>query len=251
MANEYWLEDQQWAALAPLIPMNRRGVKPKQNRTIISGILHVLKRGCRWRDCPELYGPHTTIYNRFNRWSKDGTWQAMFDSLVTLDAAAQAQCIDSTAVKAHRCAAGGKGGATEQHIGRSRGGRTTKVHAVADGAGRLVAFDLTPGNRGDVRAARALLEPLPKAAHVLADAAYDSDALRRFLTGRDTTPVIQLNKTRKHLPPFDTEVYKQRNLIERAFAHLKDWRRVATRYDKLSRNFHATVALAALMIWWV
>lgn len=250
MANEYWLEDRQWAALEPLIPMNRRGVKPKGNRRVVSGILHVLKHGCRWRDCPELYGPHSTVYNRFNRWSKDGIWKTMLDSLVTLDAA-QVQSIDSTSAKAHRCAAGGEGGAAEQDIGRSRGGRTTKVHAVADGAGRLVAFDLTPGNRGDVRAARALLEPLPKAAYVLADAAYDSDALRRFLVGRGAMPVIQLNKTRKRLPPFDAEVYKQRNLIERAFSHLKDWRRVATRYDKLSRNFKATVTLAMLMIWWV
>ena len=67
MANEYWLSDQQWVAIEPLIPMNRRGVKPARNREVISGILHVLKFGCHWRDCPEIYGPHITIYNRFNR----------------------------------------------------------------------------------------------------------------------------------------------------------------------------------------
>lgn len=86
---------------------------------------------------------------------------------------------------------------------------------------------------------------------MLPDTAHDSDTLRRFLTGLDTTPVIQLNKTYKRLPPFDTEVYKQRKLIERAFPHLKDWRRFATRHDKLSRNFKATVTLAMLVIWWV
>jgi transposase len=69
------LSERQWAVLEPLIPTNRRGVKPKRNREIISGIVHILKVGCRWRDCPEVYGPHTTIYNRFNRWSKDGIWQ--------------------------------------------------------------------------------------------------------------------------------------------------------------------------------
>ena len=68
MANEFWMNDREWAALEPLIPMNRRGVKPKNNRKIISGIVHVLRVGCRWRDCPEVFGPPTTVYNRFNRW---------------------------------------------------------------------------------------------------------------------------------------------------------------------------------------
>ena len=103
---------------------------------------------------------------------------------------------------------------------------------------------------GDVRAAVPLLKPLPPAKQVLGDAAYDSDALRLFLTERGSTPVIQPNARRKIIPPFDTVAYKRRNLIERAFSHLKDWRRVATRYDKLARNFSATVLLAMLVIWW-
>ena len=108
MANEFWLNDRQWSVLEPLIPMHRRGVKPQRNREIISGIVHILKVGCRWRDCPEVYGPHTTIYNRFNRWSKDGIWQTMLEALVE-PGSTGAQSIDSTTSKAHRCAAGGKG----------------------------------------------------------------------------------------------------------------------------------------------
>ena len=107
MANEYWLSDQQWVAIQPLIPLKRRGVKPGRNREVISGILHVLKFGCRWRDCPQVYGPHTTIYNRFNRWSKASIWASMLQSLVTMEAA-DLQCIDSTTAKAHRCSAGGR-----------------------------------------------------------------------------------------------------------------------------------------------
>lgn len=121
MANEYWLSDKAWAAIEPLIPMNRCGVKPRNNRTVISGILHVLKFGCRWRDCPEIYGPHTTIYNRFNRWSKAGIWQGMLDQLVRLDAATL-QCIDSTTSKAHRCSAGGKGGPRPRRSGAAEAG---------------------------------------------------------------------------------------------------------------------------------
>jgi transposase len=143
-----------------------------------------------------------------------------------------------------------KRGDQEQAIGRSRGGRTTKIHAVVDGEGRIIAFDLTAGNRHDIRPAAALMEPLPPAKLLLGDAAYDSDAFRQFLADRGTTPVIKQNPTRKRLHPFDKDAYKGRNIIERAFSHLKDWRRVATRYDKLARNFRATVILASIMRWW-
>ena len=84
---------------------------------------------------------------------------------------------------------------------------------------------------------------------MLADAAYDSDAFRKFLADRGTTPEIKQNPTRKRMHPFDENAYRGRNVIERAFCHLKDWRRVATRYDKLARNFAATVILAAIIRW--
>jgi transposase len=96
-----------------------------------------------------------------------------------------------------------------------------------------------------------LIEPLPRARTLLADAAYDSDAFRAFLIERGTTPVIKQNPTRKHTHPFDKAAYKGRNIIERAFSHLKDWRRVATRYDKLARNYAATVMIAAILLWWI
>jgi transposase len=72
MADEFWMYDRQRPTLEPRIPMSRRGVQRRRNRKVISGIVHVLKVGCRWRDCPEVYGSHTTICNRFNRWSKAG-----------------------------------------------------------------------------------------------------------------------------------------------------------------------------------
>jgi putative transposase len=93
---------------------------------------------------------------------------------------------------------------------------------------------------GDVRSAPSLIEKLPKAARVLGDTAYDSDEFREFLIARGSIPVIKPNPTRKNIPPFDRLSYKDRNVIERAFSHLKDWRRVATRYDKLARNYRAT-----------
>jgi putative transposase len=109
---------------------------------------------------------------------------------------------------------------------------------------------VTPGHRGDVRVAAALISSVPPGACLAGDAAYDSDALRSFLIGRGTVPVIPNNPTRKAFHPFDDLAYRQRNLIERMFRRLKDWRRIATRYDKLAANFAAAVALAAVIIWW-
>ena len=107
----FWLNDTQWAAIEPFVPKNQPGARRVDDRRVISGILHVLKIGCRWQDCPAEYGPYTTIYNRFNRWSRQGVWTGIFKALTghtgiwTGEAA-----IDSTSVKAHRSAAGAKGG---------------------------------------------------------------------------------------------------------------------------------------------
>ena len=109
MAGEFWLDDRQWAAIEPLLPKDQPGARRKDDRRIISGIIHVLKVGCRWQDCPGVYGPPTTIYNRFHRWSRRGIWRHLFAALVTA-APGGVQMIDSTTTKAHRSAGGGKGG---------------------------------------------------------------------------------------------------------------------------------------------
>ena len=77
MADLFWLADGQWAAIDPLLPRNRPGARRVDDRRVISGIIHVLKSGCRWQDCPSDYGPPTTIYNRFHRWSGRGIWQTL------------------------------------------------------------------------------------------------------------------------------------------------------------------------------
>lgn len=96
----------------------------------------------------------------------------------------------------------------------------------------------------------ALLAPLPPAATCAADTAYDSDGLRQFLVERGTLPVIPNNPRRRRVHPFNRHLYRERNLIERMFCRLKDWRRIATRYDKLANIFAASVYLAAVVTWW-
>ena len=109
MAAEYWLDDAAWAAIEPLLPRNQPGARRVDDRRVISGIVHVLRSGCRWKDCPAIYGPPTTIYNRWNRWSGRGLWMRIFHALADARPADVAM-IDSSAIKAQRASAGGKGG---------------------------------------------------------------------------------------------------------------------------------------------
>jgi transposase len=109
MAGEFWLSDTQWAAIEPLLPRNQPGARRTDDRRVISGIVHVLKVGCRWQDCPAVYGPSTTVYNRFRRWTMRGLWRRLFEALTRVDIG-DVLAIDSTTAKAHRSAAGGKGG---------------------------------------------------------------------------------------------------------------------------------------------
>jgi putative transposase len=109
MAGEYWLSDEAWAAIDPLLPKIYPGARRQDDRRIISGIIHVLRSGCRWQDCPAVYGPSTTVYNRFNRWSSRGRWRAIFAALVRV-VPNDVRSIDSTSIKVQRAAAGGKGG---------------------------------------------------------------------------------------------------------------------------------------------
>jgi transposase len=106
----YWLSDSEWRRIEPLLPRGRRGAHRVDDRRVISGIVHMLRCGARWRDCPEVYGPYTTIYNRFNRWSRQGIWTDIFYALTGSTGMYGSASVDSTYIKAHRSAAAAKGG---------------------------------------------------------------------------------------------------------------------------------------------
>lgn len=113
-----------------------------------------------------------------------------------------------------------------------------------------MAFTLSPGNHADISEAPALLDKVPAPTRLLADKGYDANSLRERLAATRTTVVVPSTRSRKAPIPYDAEAYQNRNLIERAFCRLKDWRRIATRYDKLAINFASAVAIAATVIWW-
>ncbi len=154
-----------------------------------------------------------------------------------------------------------KGGGQDQALGRSRGGLTTKIHMLTDGQGRPLQIILTPGQRGDVTQAPALLEGV-QTRHILADKAHDSNVLRTIIAEMNAKAVIPCNPTRRKNIPYDFEIYKTRNLIERCFNtplvdcsnrlpgnDIKHFRRIATRYDRRARYFLSFIQLASAMIW--
>jgi len=119
MSGLFWLNEEQWSAIEPFMPRNQPGAHRVDDRRVISGILHVLKSGCRWIDCPKEYGPHTTVYNRYNRWSRKRFWTRMFEAFANAGAVKGSASIDSTYIKAQRAAFGGKGG-PKRRISASR-----------------------------------------------------------------------------------------------------------------------------------
>jgi len=145
---------------------------------------------------------------------------------------------------------GRKKGEHKQAIGRSRGGRNTKIHAIADAKGRLLSVLLTGGQAHDCPPAKRLIRRTRPPKKLLGDRAYDSADLRHWLGERGTRGVVPNKSNRKQPFTFDRKSYKQRHRIENAFCRLKDFRRIATRYDRLARNFLASVCLVAAIVWW-
>jgi transposase len=157
--------------------------------------------------------------------------------------------IDSTHVKAHRSAAGGKGGSRNRLLAaRAEGGirRFTRSQM-----GRLIAILLTGGEAHDYPVAERLVRRAKPAKRMLGDKAYDSGELREQLHARGTKPVIPNRSNRKQPFSFSKRLYKLRWHIENAFNRLKDFRRIATRYDRLARNYLASVCLVAALVWWI
>ncbi len=124
--NLFWLDDHQWQGIAPLLPTDVRGKERVDDRRVISGILHILKSGCRWCDCPPEYGPPTTIYNRFVRWARRGVWERLFRELAARGRSTGTQMIDATHIKAHRSASGGKGGSKTRRLDAHAAGATPR-----------------------------------------------------------------------------------------------------------------------------
>ena len=172
----YALSDYEWGVIRRLLPNKPRGIPRVDDRRVLNGIFWVLRSGAPWRDLPDIYGPRTTCYNRFVRWRQAGVWDRIMDALAAAHDAA-VQMIDTSIVRAHQhgaCIAGNG----EQHMGRSRGGLTSKVHAVVDAIGLPLRPGLAPGEAHDNRLCPVLLAGLCPQTMLLSDRGYDGDWIR-------------------------------------------------------------------------
>ena len=236
-----------WAAIKPMLPNKPRGVPRVNDRRVLNGIFWVLRSGAPWRDLPQEFGPYTTCYNRFVRWRRARVWSRIMDALAAPHDAA-VQMIDTSIVRVHQhaaCIARNR----SQSMGRSRGGLTSKIHAVVDSSGLPVRIALTTGEAHDNRLAAALLSRLRSGSMLLADRGYDADWIRAFVRGRGAWANIPPKRNRTEALCFSPYLYRARNLVERYFNKIKHFRRVATRYDKLAANYLAFIQLASIRLW--
>jgi transposase len=248
------LTDYEWTAIRPMLPNKPRGVPRVNDRRVLNGIFWVLRSGfwvlrsgAPWRDLPDDFGPYTTCYNRFVRWRRAGVWSRIMNALATAHDAS-VQMIDTSIVRVHQhgaCIVRNR----RQSMGRSRGGLTSKIHAVVDTNGLPVRLALTAGEAHDNRLADKLLSRLKSGSMLLADRGYDADWIRALAARKGALANIPPRCNRAGPICFSPYLYRARNLVERFFNKIKHCRRIATRYDKLAANYLAFVQLASIRLW--
>jgi transposase len=241
------IKDADWQRIQHLLPgqEGQPGVTAKDNRLFINAVLWIAKTGAPWRDLPERFGNWNSVWKRFDRWCRKGVWQRIADALQ--DPELKQLILDSTIIRAHQHAAGAHGGPEKEALGRSRGGFSTKIHVAANQAGKPCRFILTPGQQADISQGEALISGF-NPENVITDKGYDSDKFVGTIEGTGAVPVIPPRANRKEPRDFDKDLYKDRNVVERLWNRMKQFRRVATRYEKTGRNFLGFVLVAAIMI---
>ena len=241
------LHDAPWASLrAKLVTIPGIWKRDEQRlRRFVEAVAYVLRTGVAWADLPAAFGETATIYRRFRRWACKGFWDELFIEGIPTDAL-ETVMLDSTACKAQRFASGARGGGKEA-LGRSRGGLTTKIHALVDALGRPLCFLLTPGQAADCRQAQTLLEGMTFE-RLIGDRGYDTDELRNWCEKHGVEVVIPSKRNRKLPIPHDSEAYKSRYRIENLFCKIKDLTRITLRKDKTTRSYAAFVSLAFALV---
>ncbi|MFE0178506.1 IS5 family transposase [Streptomyces sp. NPDC059002] len=283
--------DAEWVRLSPHLPQSvGRGGRWKCHRTVVNGIFFRLRTGVPWRDLPTRFGSWKTVHDRHRRWSAGGTWERVLRAVqADADRAGRIDwsvvSVDSTTCRAHFHAAGARrvparvpglrrrptGHRSDEGLGRSRGGFSSKIHVASEGGCRPLAFVITPGQWGDAPQMIEVLDrvrvprlsggrPRTRPERVCADRAYSSRRNRRYLRRRQIKHTIPEPANQKagrrrrgsaggRPVGFDRQVYRRRNEAERTVLALKCFRAVATRYDKRAYVFHGTIALAAIRLW--
>ena len=241
------LTDEMWSKLKAILLEDRVYNKPEHRKTF-EGILYRLRVGCPWRDLPEYFGLWNTVYRRFLLWSRKGILRRLFQSL-SKESDTEWEFIDGSYIKAHQHSTGAAS-QTDECIALSRGGNTSKIHLAVDSYGLPIEFIITGGDKHDSKVAPELFSLLPQSDYLIADKGYDSEAFRDEIIKDGRIPVIPRKRnSKKGNKDIDWCLYKYRHLVENAFARLKHFRAIATRYDKLKIHYESMLALACAIIW--
>jgi len=213
--------------------------------TVFHRILFVLSEGCGWRaiDAPEARW--NSIYQYWNRWCREGIWQEVLSRWMP-ELAGDLRFIDSTHVKVHQDGSNPAGGQQDQDMGRTKGGLNTKIHAAVDKEGNPAVLILGPGQEADISMAEEIASSMDLE-ELVADKGYDSDSFRAWLTERGVASCIPPRSNRLNPSPYSKRTYRKRHVVENFFERIKRFRRVATRYDKLSTTYFGFVCLAVVV----
>jgi transposase len=241
------LSDELWSKLKTI--MLQHEIYSKTNlRIMVEGMLYRMRTGCPWRDLPRKFGNWNSVYQKFNRWSAKNKLMKIFKALVK-EPDLEWEFIDGSLVKAHQHSAGAAS-EESQAIGKSVGGNTTKIHMAVDSYGLPIEFELTGGEVHECKIAVEFIEKLPAANYIVADKGYDSEEVRAAIKNKSSIPVIpRKSNSLKGNDDLEWWLYKYRHLVENVFARLKHFRAIATRYDKLKRNYASMLAMACSFIW--
>ena len=244
----YYLTDFELNAIKPHLPNKPRGVPRVDDRRVLNGIFWCLRSGAPWADMPPRYGPAhhdlQPLQPLAEGWRLGSAYGRDHKGL-------RGRRPDDRHNYCSRAPAGcdGKKGGLDRCLGRSRGGLTTKLHALVDKQGRPIFIKLTAGQASDIASAKDMIGHMVPGSMLLADKGCDANDLRAAVAERKARANIPPKCNRKDPICFSKHLCKARNLVERFFNKIKQFRRIATRIDKTAENFLAAIKLATVRIW--
>ena len=246
---KYYIDSNAWEQILTFL-RQIKAIHTRDERSLrrfVEAIWFIVRSGSQWRLLPECYGYWRAVHRRFKRWVDLGIWEQLMEYVTDKDL--ELSIIDATIVRAHACSAGyGKDTQEHQALGRSKGGFTTKIHALVDALGNPLKFILTPGQRHDITQGDALVKGLQNTI-VIADKGYDSNAFIQRIEEQESIVVIPPKKNRKTQREYDKHLYKERHLVECFFGKIKHFRRIFSRFDKTAKVFLGFLNFVGALVW--